>query len=257
MVEKPPTKLLSEPLIRVRRESKRPVVGPKEVEPTQNIVEWVTNGGNAGICLDGSDLVVVDADTTEVAQAVVDRLPETFTVETGGNGFGVHYYFECPEWGRNASLSDGDSSIRTDGWMAVVPPSTHPDGGEYRVTRDIPIAELPATELEELADSLSEDRDTSGSKPGGTPRDRDELDELDELIHHDEKRAEIRAALEDRDAPHNKRQFVAGFLHRVVGLSSSEIVALIERYNKWADYDREVTEQQVESVIKSSGGSGR
>jgi len=252
----PPHRLLSEPLIRVKPASKVPEDGPKEPKPNLKIVRWLTNeDGNAGICLDGSDLVVVDADTTQVAQEAVERLPETFTVETGGEGFGVHYYYECPEWGRNEYLSDGDSSIRSDGYMAVIPPSKHPDGGRYRVTRDIPPAEIAVSELEELVDSLTEDRDTEGSKAVGTPRDRDELDDLDELIHHDEKRADVRAALEDRDAAHNQRQFVAGFLLHVVGLSVPEVVQLIDRHNQWADYDPKITKQQVESVSRSGGRS--
>lgn len=256
MIEKPPTKLLSEPLIRVRRESKRPVVGPKEAEPTQNIVQWVDRGGNAGICLEGSDIVVIDADTMEVAQGVVEHLPETFTVETGGSGFGVHYYFESPEWGRNVYLVDGDSSIRSNGYMAVIPPSVHPDGGEYRVVRDIEPAEVTVSEFERFKDSFTDSEEAPRKQSVSTRRPRgDDLDELDKLIDHDGYRADVRDALEDRDAAHNQRQFVAGFLLDKVGLSVDEVAQIIGRHNQWRDYDPKITKQQVKSVEKSGGES--
>jgi len=252
----PPHKLLSEPLIRVKPQSKVPKDGPKDAKPELVILRWLREeGGNVGIALEHSDLVVVDADTREVAQEAVERLPETFTVDTGGDGFGVHYYYECPEWSRNAYLADGDSSIRSDGYMAVVPPSIHPDGGEYRVTRDIWPAEIAVSELEQLENSLTEDADTSGGQSRPRRASGDDLDELDELIHHDEKRADVRAALEDRDAAHNQRQFVAGFLLHEVGLSVTEVVQLIDRHNRWADYDFVITKRQVEGVEKSDGGS--
>jgi len=255
-LRQPPQRLLSEPLICVKPESKVPKEGPKDVLPAHVVVDHLSDGGNAGIALEYSDLVVIDADTMEVAQAVVEQLPETFTVETGGNGFGVHYYFESPQWGRNAYFADGDSSIRSDGYMAVIPPSIHPDGGKYRVTRDIEPAEITVSELEQLENSLTEDEDTpkEQSTPTRRPRGGD-LDELDDLIHHDVKRAEVRDALEDRDAAHNQRQFAAGFLLYEVGLSVAEVVQLIGRHNQWSDYDPKITKQQVESVERSSGGS--
>jgi len=139
--------------------------------------------------------------------------------------------------------------------MAVVPPSIHPDGGEYRVTRDIWPAEIAVSELEQLENSLTEDADTSGSQSKPRRASGDDLDELDELIHHDGYRADVRAALEDRDAAHNQRQFVAGFLLDKVGLSVTEVVQLIDRHNRWADYDPAITKRQVEGVEKSDGGS--
>ena len=256
MIRQPPHKLLSEPIIRVKPESKVPEDGPKDAKPPQMILRWLREeDGNAGIALGGSDLVVIDADTMEVAQEAVERLPETFTVETGGNGFGVHYYYKCPSWSRNAYLADGDSSVRSDGYYAVVPPSIHPDGGKYRVTRDIWPAEIAVSELEQVVSGLTEDTDTSVSRSEPRRASGDDLDELDELIHHDGNRAKIRAVLEDRDAPHNDRQFVAGFLLHEVGLSVAEVVRLIDRYNRWGDYDPAITKRQVQGVQKSGGGS--
>jgi len=254
-IRQPPAKLRGEPWIRLRPESKRPRDGPKDAKPDKVILRWLCDGGNVGIALGRSDLVVIDADVMEVAQEAAERLPETFTVETGGDGFGLHLYYKCPQWAGNPTLADGDSSVRSDGYYAVMPPSIHPDGGKYRVARDIEIAEIAVPELEQLVNSLTEDTDTSVSRSKPRRANGDDLDELDELIHHDEKRADVRAALEDRDAAHNQRQFVAGFLLHVVGLSVAEVVQLIDRHNRWADYDPAITKRQVEGVQKSGGES--
>jgi hypothetical protein len=256
MLEEPPNRLLSEPLIQVLPESKVPVGTYESVEVPWVVVDGIAEGYNVGICLEYSDLVVVDADTTAVAQEATDRLSETFTVETGGNGFGVHYYYHCPEWGPTKKLGDGDSSVRSDGAMAVLPPSKHPDGGKYRVTRDISPVEVDAAEIQALVDALTENSETD-AQVGQAPHvqtDFDGFDELDELINHDGYRADIRSALADPEAMHNQRQFVAGFLHDKVGLSHGEIVRLIDRLNQWSNYDREITERQVRSVIESDGG---
>jgi hypothetical protein len=250
-----PEQLADQPLIRVGYRSKVPVVDCYEVEPTNSVVNWVQMGNNAGICLSDTSYVVIDADTMQVASEVHDRLPDTFLVSTGGEGFGQHYYFKCAEWGENKLFSDGDSGIKTDGGFTVIPPSV--TEGRYTVRRDLPVAEVSVGQIRELVECCTEDSDTDTSAPVQRDRgrvDSGELEELDELIHHDEKRADVRAALVDPLATHNQRQFVAGFLHDVVGLSHSEIVELIDRLNRWDNYDREITERQVQSVIESSGG---
>lgn len=250
-----PEQLADEPLIRVKRGSKEPVIDNYEVESTSSVASWVQIGNNAGICLADSSLVVIDADTTEVATEVYEQLPETFTVNTGGGGFGLHYYFECPEWGRNTGFSDGDSSIRTNGWMAVIPPSQCES--RYIVSRDVPVARVGPDELGDVVDALTESGDTDGSHPVDGDRGRGgsgDLDELDELIDHDGYRGEVREVLGDREAEHDRRVWLVGFLHGAVGLPASEIVGLIDRRNQWANYDRETTKRQVESAVKSTGG---
>jgi len=250
-----PEQLADEPLIRVKRGSKEPVIKHNSVEPTSSVASWVQIGNNAGICLADSSLVVIDADTTEVATEVYKQLPETFTVNTGGDGFGLHYYFECLEWGRNTIFSDGDSSIRTNGWMAVIPPSECES--QYIVSRDVPIARVGPDELGDVVDALTESGSSNNSP--STVEDRGpvgsgDLDELDKLIDHDGKRGEMREILNDPKAEHDRRLHLAGWLHGAVGLSASEIVGLIDRHNQWSNYDREITRRQVESTIKSAGG---
>lgn len=248
-----PTRLLSEPLVRVKPESKDPVDDAYAVEPAGDIVQWVGGGGNAAISLANTDVVVVDVDTRPVAWAAMELLPETFTVETGSGWH--HCYYRCEDWTQNTTL-DGDSSVRSDGWIAVVPPSTHPDGGRYTVHRDRPIADIDESELRRLVDRFNQDAGESehpdpGDEHGGG---RDGLDELDDLIEHDGYRAEVREVLTDRQAGHDQRVWLAGFLHGAVGLSESDVVGVIDRHNRWDNYDREVTRRQVRSVVRSGGG---
>lgn len=246
-----PEQLATEPLIRVKSGSKVPVVDNYEVEDVEVVSEWVEAGGNAGISLADSSYVVVDADTPEVVLAVSNLLPETFTVDTGGGGLGVHYYFDCPEWGRNTTLSDGDSSVRSGGWMAVVPPSVTAE--EYTVAYDLPVARVQPEQLAELVDSLGNGGGV-GSHPNSARRTTGgDLGELDELITHDGYRAEVRGVLEDRDAPHDSRVWLVGFLSDAVGLSTGEVVRLVDRHNRWSDYDRAITRRQVVSVVESGG----
>jgi hypothetical protein len=85
----------------------------------------------------------------------------------------------------------------------------------------------------------------------------DDLDELDELIHHDKWRAEVREVLEDREAGHDRRVWLAGFLTDAVGLSVEETTDLICRLARWDNLDRETTRKQVWSVVRSDGGRSR
>lgn len=246
-----PERLSREPLVRVMPQSKEPVVDSYEVEAASRVAKWVETGGNAAICLAESSCVVVDVDTVEVARAVGEVLPESFTVSTGSGWF--HYYFDCPEWTRNVELGGG--SIRSDGWIAVIPPSTHPSGGAYRVMRDREVAAVDADRLGELVERFTETGSEGHPEPPSEDRGDGRLDELDELIGHDGYRADVREILESSDPDHNRRLWLVGFLSDAVGLSESEIVRLIDQRNRWQDYKRGVTEDQVASVVGSSGGS--
>lgn len=248
-----PGVLVDEPLVRVKPDSKEPVIDSRTPEPTEEVQAWVINGGNAGICLSETGLVVVDVDDFEVGRVVLDELPETFAVRTGSGW--VHRYYWCPDWDRNVSL--GDSSIRSDGWMAVIPPSRHPNGERYTVRRNVEPVEVPPKALKRMLDEVG--TETGAGAPEGHPEPSDgspggRLDDLDDLITHDGYREEVREVLTASDPAHNRRLWLAGFLSDAVGMSLREIVQLIDRHNRWVDYDRAITERQAESVVQSGGG---
>lgn len=245
-----PDRLRPEPLLRVEPKSKEPVLDNYAVEDTTEVIEWIEQGGNAGISLANTSTVVVDVDDREVAKEVLRLFPETFTVETGSGWY--HRYYHCPEWSGNKKLTE-DSSIRSDGWMAVIPPSVHPDGGRYSVHRELPVAKIEEWRLGELSDEFC-DEEGGHPHPDRDNESRQNLDELAELIRHDGYRQEVRDVLNDPQAGHNRRVWLAGFLSDAVGLSISETVRVIDQYNSWSNYDREITEQQVRSVV---GGGNR
>lgn len=249
-----PDQLQDKPLLRVKPQSKVPVIDNNTPESGDKVGRWAMMGGNAGICLAETELVVVDIDSSEVGKAVAMLLPETFEVKTGSGWY--HRYYRCPDWHSRSSQNKelGGGSIRGSGWMAVVPPSTHPSGGSYTVHKDRPITEIATDPLDDLVQEFTDHG--GGDHPEGEDRDRDcgDLDQLDELITHDGYRSDIREALSDPRADHNQRQFLVGFLHESVGLSADQILTLIDRHNQWSNYDREITERMVKSVIESAGG---
>lgn len=147
-----PDQLLDAPLIRLRPNSKRPVVDAYEVEPIEYIRKWLDDGGNVGVSLLG-DLIAIDADDDRFADAAEETLPPTFTVETGGGG--EHRYYRCEGWDSNRTLSDL-GEIRSDGWQVAAPPSIHPNGRRYRVIEDRPIAEVEPAALEKLLAEVSD-----------------------------------------------------------------------------------------------------
>lgn len=144
-----PPQLRPYDLIRVRRESKRPVVGPEHVEPLPVIQQWVADGGNYGVrATADDDLVVIDVDDSALRAVVRSDFPATFVVETGG---GEHYYFQCAGRVENRQLTrDGADlgSIRATNWYAVGPGSVHPSGARYRVAEDRPLSRVGADVLD-------------------------------------------------------------------------------------------------------------
>ena len=57
------------------------------------IQPWIEQGGNYGVQGGYGGLVIIDADTPEIAEILVNKFPETLTVKTPRKGF--HYYFFC------------------------------------------------------------------------------------------------------------------------------------------------------------------
>lgn len=157
-----PEQLSREPLVRVKPQSKEPVSGGDEIEAASAISRWVETGGNAATCLTESSYVVVDVDSVELSLAVKEALPETFVVSPGGGW--CHYYYECSEWTRNVEVGGG--TIRSDGEIVVIPPSTHPSSGQYRVLADREVAEIEADLLGRLVEWYTEVVSRAHVEPG-------------------------------------------------------------------------------------------
>lgn len=121
-------------------------------DPT--LLAWIERGGNYGVVGDESH-VIIDADTPEVQQAVETYLPPTFTVRTPGH-LGRHYYY-LASVRRPLRLRDRQGKnvgdVQGPGKQVVGPGCIHPNGGTYKIIRDLP----PARTTEEaIREALSE-----------------------------------------------------------------------------------------------------
>jgi DNA primase large subunit len=67
------------------------------------------------------------------------------------------------------------------------------------------------------------------------------------------KKIEVMSILEDPHATHYQRVWMVGFLKYGCGYTNQEVCDIIRLYNRWSDYDPNVTAYQVEHTIKSRG----
>lgn len=114
-----------------------------------DIQPWIDQGGNYGVQGGYGRLVIIDADTIEIAEILASKFPETLTVKTPRQGF--HYYFFCDGIDKKIVFKK-DTAVKKDdhfgeviakGSQVVGPGSIHPDTGtEYEVTKDLEIAEV-------------------------------------------------------------------------------------------------------------------
>jgi|GEM_PF-1681789 hypothetical protein len=114
-----------------------------------DIQTWIDQGGNYGVQGGYGRLVIIDADTPEIAEILASKFPETLTVKTPRQGF--HYYFFCDGIDKKivlkkdtpAKKDDHFGEIIAKGSQVVGPGSIHPDTGTtYEVVKDLEIAEV-------------------------------------------------------------------------------------------------------------------
>src|SRR3989338_1711762 len=113
------------------------------------IQAWIDQGGNYGVQGGYGRLVIIDADTPEIADTLTNKFPETLTVKTPRQGF--HYYFFCDGIDKKIVLKkdmpekkdDHFGEIIAKGSQVVGPGSIHPDTGTaYEIIKDLEIAEV-------------------------------------------------------------------------------------------------------------------
>jgi hypothetical protein len=108
-------------------------------------------------------MVVIDVDGAKGRASLADlerqglALPQTLAVTTGREDGGTHYYYRAPAGVDIRNDQDGKIGshidVRGTGGFAVVPPSIHVSGKQYRfVAPDAPIAELPSWIVERLTE---------------------------------------------------------------------------------------------------------
>jgi len=121
------------------------------------LAAYLLEGHNYGACAGMGDLIIFDSDHPRLAElGILDDLPPTFTVRTGGGG--THRYYLCRDIEHKAVMYDRElknekgeplhlGEIQTLGFQAVCPGSLHPNGKRYTVEIDAPIAEITWPEL--------------------------------------------------------------------------------------------------------------
>lgn len=237
---------------------KRPVTSSGDNEPLPNIRQWIENGGNYGVVArDANDLVVFDSDAKLFSAILRDKLPETFTVKSGGDGFGEHWYYECKDMLQNSTWGTPEGSMRTggsNGWFVVGPGSRHGETTDkYSIKNNTSVAAVSTEELDTVIEVLN-NIDTQDEKTPSQNSDHSTTISDTEgplgFIRRDDKRSEIRSVL--NNGSHKEKCWMVGWLHGAAGLHESEVVDLIMKEAQWDNLNRDIVEKQVKSVIKSS-----
>jgi len=132
-----------------------------------DIQQWFNEGNNYGVLGGYGDLVIVDADTPEIAAYAKEHLPRTYTVKTPAKG--LHFYLICPGISKKTKLKKDNQDhgeIISFGSQVVGPGSIHPDTETaYTIEHKEPIAVITADDLlKRLADYIpSQDNDSHGN----------------------------------------------------------------------------------------------
>jgi hypothetical protein len=155
-----PDKLEALRFVLIKRGEKKPFERKWESEKNYSANEprlqgHLAAGGNYGVACGFGGLAVFDSDEEDRLQelGVLDKLPRTFTVRTGGGG--THRYYFCPELGQKIILYDPVfkdpehpdnplhlGEIQWKGQQVVGPGSIHPNGKKYEVVNDTEIATI-------------------------------------------------------------------------------------------------------------------
>ena len=169
-----PSQLVSDRpcFIKIASESKAPQKGnsasegPFYVQEDRELIGHIAEGGNVGRVLKDS-LIAFDIDSEEFLQLVDEELGSSFTVESGGSGFGLHRYYSCPAWEGNHSQitvdSDDYGSLRSGNSYCLVPPSKHDETAEkYRVESEESVKSVSVSEVESLLRRVGKTANTTG-----------------------------------------------------------------------------------------------
>ena len=138
--------------------------GPKttgwqlEVHNWEEAHNWLIQGFNYGVIGGHGGLIIIDPDAKCIVKIIEEKLPETFTVQTGSGH--KHFYFFCPEIQSKIVFNDKlepieflesedhYGEIMSFGTQCVGPGSIHPDTGkQYEVLKDIEIATVTQEQI--------------------------------------------------------------------------------------------------------------
>ena len=110
---------------------------------------------NSSVIIDGEPkfLCMIDFDTKEFQDKVINQFPETFTTTSGSDKNCVHLWFASDN---NKAFKIKDEQYKTladiigSGNQIIAPGSKHNSGGIYSVVKDIPISFISYSEIEAI-----------------------------------------------------------------------------------------------------------
>lgn len=148
--------------IRVRKAGKQPLdkgwqKGNNFTHDDEELRTHLQQGGNYGVCTGHDGLLVIDFDNAEFQDQVFNEFPRTFTVLTGSGG--KHLYFKTDET-TSSKITDtkGETlaDLQGEGKQVIGPGSTHPNGKQYQVLVDAPIATMKRERLNAILNTGEE-----------------------------------------------------------------------------------------------------
>jgi len=162
---KVPKQLKDLKFCRVRFQSKAPFESGWVNKPYS--YEEISKLGNEnyGVLCGYENLAVIDCDKEELTMVIENLFPETFTVETGSGG--KHFYFIVPDLEKKIILNAGDDhlgEIQFKGQQVVGAGSIHPNGKEYKLLKDVEIAEISYSMIKDLLKEFIKEVDYSQIK---------------------------------------------------------------------------------------------
>jgi hypothetical protein len=108
---------------------------------------------NSFIEIDGvqRNLIIIDFDSREFQDKVLDKFPETLATTSGSPKNCVHLWLATDKQEKKFAIKDEEENTLADVFgehgQVVAPGSVHPSGSTYRIVKDVPIAYMPYDEI--------------------------------------------------------------------------------------------------------------
>src|SRR3990167_6336474 len=131
------------------------------------LISWLQREkGNYGVATGFGNLLVIDFDDRTFEAKITPLLPPTFTVKTGSGG--THLYYICDD-PKSFKILDKEKNTLADiqgaGKQVVGPGSIHPNGNQYSVLHDLPIASISKKQIDTIfADYVKEKPNNKGKQ---------------------------------------------------------------------------------------------
>lgn len=126
------------------------------------LLAHIANGGNYFFLCESAGIITLDSDTKhpeafkELREVIEKKLPQTFEVETGSGG--THDYYRCPIKQKIILETDKHyGELQAKGQYVVGPGCHHPNGNDYRIVKDLPIAEVSEEKMLEVLKPFMEE----------------------------------------------------------------------------------------------------